>query len=161
MRHVAAAERDPALPRIQSIQNPYSLLNRTFEVGLAEIALREDVGLLAYAPMAAGTLSGKYLGGAVPEGSRRAIDGRGSRYANPQGDAATKRYVEIARRYGLDPGRMAIAFVLRQPFVTSALVGATSMDQLDNAIDAADLVLGEEVVAELEQVHVEQPNPCP
>jgi len=161
MRHLAAHAEDPARPRLQAIQNPYSLLNRAFEVGLAEVALREDVGLLAYAPMAAGTLSGKYLNGQVPPGSRRSIDGRGSRYAKPHADEATARYVEIARRHGLDPGRMAIAFVLRQPFVTSALVGATSLEQLANAIDAEDLQLSDEVMAEIEAVHVDHPNPCP
>ncbi|NBB83413.1 MAG: aldo/keto reductase, partial [Alphaproteobacteria bacterium] len=110
---------------------------------------------------AAGTLSGKYLGGTVPEGSRRAVDGRGSRYDNPQGDRATERYVEIAKRHGLDPGRMAVAFTLAQPFLTSSLVGATSMDQLDNALAAADLTLDDAVLAELEAVHVDQHNPCP
>lgn len=161
MRHLAAHDADGARPRLQSIQNPYSLLNRSFEVGLAEVALREQVGLLAYAPMAAGTLSGKYLDGQVPPGSRRAIDGRNSRYAKPHSEEATARYVDIARRHGLDPGRMAIAFVLRQPFVTSALVGATSLDQLANAIDADALTLDDAVVAEIEAVHVDHPNPCP
>lgn len=149
------------LPRIQSVQNPYSLLNRSFDIGLAECALREGCGLLAYSPLAGGTLTGKYLDGRIPPGTRRAIDPRRSRYDRPRGDAATRAYVDIARRHGLDPAQMAIAFVLGRPFVTSAIVGATSLEQLRTDIAARDLVLSDEVTREIEAVHQANPNPCP
>jgi len=161
MRHVAAADEDSSRPRVVSIQNPYSLLNRTFEIGLAEIAMREQVGLLAYSPMAGGTLSGKYLDGALPEGSRRALDGRGSRYDNPQAEAATKRYAAIAREAGLDPGQMALAYVNTREFLTANIIGATSMEQLKTDIASIDLDLPDSVVEAIEAVHVDHPNPGP
>ncbi|MFC7332445.1 aldo/keto reductase [Rhodocista pekingensis] len=165
MTFLAAAEWT-GFPRIVSIQNPYNLLNRTFEDGLSEIAGREQVGLLAYSPMAAGTLSGKYLGdngcgGAPPPGSRRAIDPRRSRYDNPRGIAATAAYVNIARRHGLDPAQMALAFVHRQPFVTATIVGATSIDQLTTDLDAFGMDLPVAVSEEIGRVHAANPNPCP
>jgi aryl-alcohol dehydrogenase-like predicted oxidoreductase len=160
MAFLREAER-AGLPRVVSVQNPYSLLNRTFESGLAEVAIREDCGLLAYSPLAGGTLSGKYLDGAVPPGSRRAVDGRKSRYAVPNGDEATRAYVELARGHGLDPCRMAIAFVLRQPFVTSAIIGATDMEQLATDIAAAELDLAPEVVEGIERIQGTWPDPCP
>lgn len=149
------------LPRIVSIQNPYSLLNRSFEIGLAECAVREDCGLLAYSPLAGGTLSGKYLDGAMPAGSRRATDPRRSRYDNPRGDDATRRYVDLARSRGLDPAQMALAFVRDRPFVTSTIIGATTMEQLKADIDAWDLTLPPEVVEGIEAIHGGNPNPCP
>ena len=149
------------LPRVASIQNPYSLLNRTFEQGLAEVALREDVPLLAYSPLAAGTLAGKYLDGAVPAGARRAIDHRKSRYDTVNADAAVRAYHDIARRHGLDPTRMAIAFVARQPFVASALIGATTMAHLESNIDALGVALDDAVLKEIEAVHAANPDPCP
>jgi len=161
MRHVAAAGEDAGRPRVISIQNPYSLLNRTFEVGLAEIAMREQVGLLAYSPMAGGTLSGKYLGGVMPEGSRRALDTRTSRYDNPQAEAATGRYVAIAREAGLDPGQMALAYVNTREFVTANIIGATSMEQLATDIASIDLDLPDAVVDSIEAVHADHPNPGP
>ena len=148
-------------PRVVSIQNAYSLLNRTFESGLAEVAHREDVGLLAYAPAAAGVLSGKYLDGARPQGSRIERFPQNTRYMTKSGHAATRAYVDLARKYGLDPVRMATAFVLRQPFVTSAIVGATSLDQLENHFAALDLTLPDELLAEIEQVHARHTYPCP
>jgi aryl-alcohol dehydrogenase-like predicted oxidoreductase len=160
MAFLREAER-AGLPRVVSVQNPYSLLNRTFEAGLAEVAIREDCGLLAYSPLAGGTLSGKYLDGAVPPGSRRAIDGRKSRYATPNGEAATRAYVELARSHGLDPCRMAIAFALRQPFVTSVIIGATDMEQLATDIAAAELDLAPEVVEGIERIQETWPDPCP
>jgi len=148
-------------PRVVSIQNAYSLLNRTFESGLAEVAHREDVGLLAYAPAAAGVLSGKYLDGARPQGSRIQLFPQNTRYMTPSGEAATRAYVDLARKYGLDPVRMATAFVLRQPFVTSAIVGATSLAQLENHFAALDLALPEELLAEIELIHAHHTYPCP
>ena len=149
------------LPRVQSVQNPYNLLNRSFAVGLAECAVREDCGLLAYSPLAGGTLTGKYLDGEIPPGTRRAIDSRRSRYDRPRGIEATGAYVDIARRHGLDPAQMAIAFALRRPYLTSAIIGATSMEQLSANVAANDLALTDEVVREIEAVHQGNPNPCP
>ncbi len=148
-------------PRMASIQNPYNLLNRSFEVGLSECAIREQCGLLAYSPLAGGTLTGKYLDGALPPRSRRTLDTRGSRYDRPRGNTATRAYVDIAARHGLDPAQMAIAFVASRPFVTSAIIGATSVDQLATDIAAADLVLSDTVLAEIDAVHADNPNPCP
>jgi aryl-alcohol dehydrogenase-like predicted oxidoreductase len=153
--------RDKGLPRMESIQNPYSLLNRTFEVGLAEIALHEKVGLLAYAPLAAGALTGKYLGGSIPKGSRRDIDKRPSRYDRPKGEEAVRLYLDIAQKHGLDPAQMAIAFVNRQPFLTSTIIGATTLEQLKTDMAAAGLKLSDEVVSAINAVHALISNPCP
>ena len=147
--------------RVVSVQNPYSLLNRSFEVGLAECAMREQCGLLAYSPMAGGALSGKYLNGARPAGARMTLFSQFSRYDNPQGHQATARYVDLAGRHGLDPAQMALAFVTSQPFVTSNIIGATSMEQLHSDIASADLRLPEDVLADIEVVQAEIPNPCP
>lgn len=149
------------LPRVASVQNAYSLLNRTYENGLSEVGLREDVGLLAYAPIAAGTLSGKYLDGAVPAGSRRSIDPRRSRYDKPNADAAVRAYMDIAARHGLSVTQMAVAFVLRQPFVASAIVGATSLEHLASHIDAAGITLSDAVLKDIDEVHARNPDPCP
>jgi aryl-alcohol dehydrogenase-like predicted oxidoreductase len=149
------------LPRVASIQNPYSFLNRSFEVGLAEIALQEQVGLLAYAPLAAGVLSGKYLDGRIPKGTRWDIDPRGSRYKRPKTDEAVRAYMGLAKKHGLDATQMAIAFVCRQPFLTSAIIGATKMDQLTSNIAASAVKLGDEVMADINAVHALIPNPCP
>jgi len=148
-------------PRPIAIQNPYSLLNRTFEIDLSEIAVREDCGLLAYSPLAGGTLTGKYLDGRRPPGSRRTIDERGSRYETERGEAATREYVAITQRHGLDPAQMALAFVNRQPFLSANIIGATTLEQLQTNIDAAELTLSDEVMAEIEAVHQRNPNPCP
>ncbi|MEM7445085.1 MAG: aldo/keto reductase, partial [Pseudomonadota bacterium] len=160
MTHLAEAERQ-GLPRIVSIQNAYNLLNRSFEVGLSETAIREQVGLLAYAPLAAGALSGKYLDGAVPPGTRRAVDGRKSRYDTPNADLAVKEYIAIATRHGLDPCQMALAYVNSRPFLTSNIIGATSMTQLKTDIGSIDLTLSEEVLAEIEETHHRYTIPCP
>ncbi len=149
------------LPRMASVQNPYSLVNRIFEVGLAEPAMREDCGLLAYAPQAAGWLSGKYLNGALPDGSRKAVFQQKSRYDNLRGEAAIARYVAVARSHGLDPCQMAVAFVLSRPFTTAAIVGATTMTQLQTAIGAMDVTLPQAVLDEIDAVHADNPNPCP
>ncbi|MET3715084.1 NADP(H)-dependent aldo-keto reductase [Pseudomonas sp. PvP001] len=149
------------LPRPVSIQNPYNLLNRTFEVGLAEVAIREQCGLLAYSPLAFGMLSGKFENGARPAGSRLALFSRFTRYANDQAIAATSRYVALAREHGLDPAQMALAFVTAQPFVTSNIIGATSLEQLDSNLASIDLQLSEEALAGIEAIHKAQPNPAP
>jgi len=148
-------------PRLVSIQNPYSLLNRTFEVGLAEIAHREKVGLLAYAPIAAGALSGKYLDGQRPAGARMTVFPDNKRYFTPQGEEAVRRYVSLARDHGLDPAQMAHAFVLSRPFLTSSIVGATTLEQLKTAIDSLSITLSADVLEEIEKIHHQFTYPCP
>jgi aryl-alcohol dehydrogenase-like predicted oxidoreductase len=144
-----------------SIQNPYSLLNRSFEVGLAEMAIREDVGLLAYSPMAFGVLSGKFLNGARPPEARLVRWSRFSRYSGEYADRAAEAYAGVARKHGLNMAQMSLAFVRQQRFVTSVLIGATTMEQLKTNLDSANLTLGEDVLKDLEAVHRSQPNPCP
>lgn len=160
MRFITTAEAANQ-PRIVSIQNPYNLLNRSFEIGLAEIAHRENVGLLAYSPLAFGVLSGKYLGGARPDGARISLFKRFSRYLNPQAEAATAKYVALAQQHGLDPVQMALQYVTTRPFVTANIIGATSLPQLRTNIDSAGITLSEEVLAGIEAIHVAQPNPAP
>jgi len=160
MRFLGLAEAGRG-PRMVSIQNAYSLLNRTFEQGLAEIAHREDVGLLAYAPAAAGALSGKYLNGARPAGARITLWPQNTRYFTAAGQEATAAYVTLAKQHGLDPVRMATAFVLRQPFVTAAIVGATSIPQLENQLAALDTKLSPELLGEIEAIHARHTYPCP
>lgn len=160
MRYLQLAEKGKG-PRMASIQNPYSLLNRSFEVGLAEVAMREDCGLLAYAPLGAGTLTGKYLSGGQPEGARLTLYPQNTRYRKPQGERATAAYVELARRHGLDPAQMAIAYVVSRPFTTSAIIGATTMEQLEVDIAAERVRLSEDVLAEIEEIHKIHTYPCP
>ena len=149
-------------PRIVSNQNPYSLLNRSFEAGCAEIAMREQVGLLAYAPMAAGALSGKYLDGARPPGARMTLNPDNSRYLGPpNAEPAIRAYVELARAHGLDPGAMALAWCNRQPFMTSTIMGATDMAQLETDLASVDVELGDELVAAIEDIHKRYTYPCP
>ncbi|MDU8572974.1 NADP(H)-dependent aldo-keto reductase [Pseudomonas syringae] len=149
------------LPRAVSIQNPYNLLNRTFEVGLAEIAIREQIGLLAYSPLAFGVLAGKYLDGARPADGRLTLFERFQRYNNPQAVTATARYVALAREHGLDPSQMALAYVTSRPFVTSNIIGATKLDQLKINLESIDVTLSDEVIAGIEAIHTSQPNPAP
>lgn len=156
--HVAES-RD--LPRAVSIQNPYNLLNRTFEIGLAEIAIREQIGLLAYSPLAFGVLAGKYLNGARPAAGRLTLFERFQRYNNPQVDSATAGYVALAQEHGLDPAQMALAYVTSRPFVTSNIIGATTLEQLTSNIASAELTLSDEVLAGIEAIHIKQPNPAP
>ena len=148
-------------PRLVSIQNPYSLLNRSFEVGLAEMAINEQVGLLAYSPLGFGVLTGKFLGGARPPSARVVRWSRFIRYSGPIGQQATEAYVTIALTHGLDPAQMALAFVNRQPFVTSTLIGATTMAQLETNLASIDLRLSDEVLGALAEVHGRYSNPCP
>jgi aryl-alcohol dehydrogenase-like predicted oxidoreductase len=149
------------LPRIQSIQNAYSLLNRTFEIGLAEIALRERVGLLAYSPLAQGYLTGKYRDGALPAGSRKALFNRGQRYETPAAEPAIDRYVALAESLGLDAAQMAIAFAASRPFVTSAIIGATSLEQLSTDIASLDVAITPELEDRINAIHLIYTNPCP
>ncbi|SDR75572.1 Predicted oxidoreductase [Halopseudomonas xinjiangensis] len=148
-------------PRIASIQNPYNLLNRSYEVGLAEMSIREQVGLLAYSPLAFGTLTGKYLNGLRPEKGRLTLFSRFSRYTNPQAQSACARYVQLARDHGMDPAQMALAFVTRQPFVTSNIIGATNMDQLNRNLSSINMGLTDKVLEAIAEIHRSQPNPAP
>jgi aryl-alcohol dehydrogenase-like predicted oxidoreductase len=153
--------RERGWPRVASIQNPYNLLNRTFEIGLAEFAHREQVGLLAYSPLAFGTLSGKYLGGARPPGARLTLFSRFQRYTGERVEAAVRAYVELARAHGLDPAQMALAYAFSRPFMTSVLVAGTTLAQLRANIAAAELKLSTDVVAGIEKIHRDHPNPAP
>ena len=149
--------------RIVSIQNPYNLLNRSFEVGLAEIAIRERVGLLAYSPLGFGVLTGKYLHDDSPPEARLnlPIFKRFTRYNNPTPVQATRLYAETAREHGLSFAQMSLAYVNQQPFVTSTIIGATNCDQLKENIESDDLVLPDEVRQAIEAVHKKHPNPSP
>jgi aryl-alcohol dehydrogenase-like predicted oxidoreductase len=160
MRHLALAE-SLSLPRIASIQNPYSLLNRTFEIGLAEIACREDVGLLAYSPLAFGVLAGKYLNGERPKGARLTLFENYTRYSGLEADQATEAYAQLAREHGLDMAQMSLAFILQQPFISSCIIGATSMQQLEMNIASNEVSLSSEVLAGIDAIHARCPNPCP
>ncbi|MFM2160892.1 MAG: hypothetical protein RLZZ383_404 [Pseudomonadota bacterium] len=158
---LSAADRE-GLPRISAIQNPYSLLNRTFEIGLAEFAHREQVGLLAYSPLAMGVLSGKYEGGTVkPEGARLTRFSRFTRYQNPQAWAATDAYVRLAREAGIEPSQLALAYVTQQPFVTSNLIGATTTAQLTSNLASQHIVIDTALREAIEATHTRWPNPCP
>ncbi|MBI1404738.1 MAG: aldo/keto reductase [Caulobacter sp.] len=160
MKFVEAAER-LGLPRMASIQNAYSLVNRTFEFGLAEIALREDVGLLAYSPLAQGALTGKYLDGALPAGARKTLYNRMQRYDGPGSQEAIRSYVDLAREQGLAPETLALKFCDSRPFVTATIIGATTMEQLKTDIDAFDLDWTETLDKAVDELHIQRPNPCP
>ena len=160
MRFLALAEQN-GWPRPVSVQNPYSLLNRTYEVGMAEVSVREHCGLLAYSPLAFGALSGKYLGGARPEKARMTLFPVFSRYFNEKGIASTQAYVSLAREHGLDPSQMALAFVNSRDFVTSNIIGATTIDQLKINIGSAGLTLSEDILDAIEEIHNRHIYPCP
>ena len=148
-------------PRMVSIQNCYNLVNRMFEVGVAEVAIREQCGLLAFSPLAMGTLSGKYLDGQKPEKSRLTLYRFFDRYLNERAQAAVRAYVELARRYNLDPAQMALAWINSRPFVTSNIIGATTMDQLKSNIGSADITLPAELVTEIDNLHRIHTIPSP
>lgn len=160
MKFLEIANRS-GLPRLATVQNPYNLLNRTYEIGLAEISHREQVGLMAYSPLGFGVLSGKYLGGARPEGARLTLFDFFKRYLTPEGVAATQAYAELARSHGLQPATLALAFVNSYPFLTSTIVGATSMDQLKANIASLDIELSPDLRAGIEAIHTRYTNPCP
>ncbi|MFC3149546.1 NADP(H)-dependent aldo-keto reductase [Litoribrevibacter euphylliae] len=149
------------LPRVMSVQNPYNLLNRTYEVGMAEVSIRENAGLLAYSPLAFGVLSGKYLDGQRPEKARLTLFERFTRYTSLQAEEATQGYINVAKKHGLSPVQMALSFVTSRPFVTSNIIGATTMDQLKENIGSIELTLSDEVLSDLEAIHSANSNPCP
>lgn len=149
------------LPRVATVQNPYNLLNRSYEVGLAEFA-KDDVGLLAYSPLASGFLTGKYMHGARPEGARFTLfSGTFGRYLNGAGEAAMERYVTLARDHGWDPAQLANAYVNIQPFLTSNIIGATNLTQLKTALDTHDMELSKDLINEINKIETEYPMPCP
>jgi aryl-alcohol dehydrogenase-like predicted oxidoreductase len=149
------------LPRMQSIQNAYNLINRVFEHGQAEIAHREQVGLLAYSPLGQGYLTGKYQKGAQPEGSRKKLFNRLQRYEKPQTEPAIDRYLAIAKQHGIDPAQLALQFVTTRPFVTSNIIGATTMEQLKTNIDSINVKWTDELEKAVDDAHHAQPNPAP
>ncbi|MBI1274431.1 NADP(H)-dependent aldo-keto reductase [bacterium] len=159
--HALKLAETKGLPRVASVQNPYNLLNRSYEVGLAEVSIREQCGLLAYSPLAFGVLSGKYLNGQRPPKGRITLFARFQRYNNPLAEKATAAYAAIAKKHGLDMAQMALAYVTQQPFVTSNIIGATTMEQLKSNVDSMDLRLSPEVLQDIEVVQVQIPNPCP
>lgn len=147
------------LPRMASVQNEYSLMCRLYDTDLAELSVNEDVGLLAFSPLAAGLLTGKYQNGAVPEGSRMSLNENLGGRKGPRAFGAVDVYLEVAARHGLDPVQMALAWCLRRPFMCSAIFGATSLDQLEVALGAADVTLSDEVMADLAAAHRAHPMP--
>ena len=155
-----AKEKD--LPRMMTIQNPYNLLNRTYEVGLAEISIRDEIGLLAYSPLATGYLTGKYRNNQLPKNSRLERDGDfWRRYNKPNTSKAVDAYYEIAKKNNLDFAQMSLKFCEIQPFTTSVIIGATTMDQLKTNIESVNINLSDEVINEINEVQKIYPNPCP
>lgn len=149
------------LPRVATVQNAYSMLTRTFETDLAEVALRENVGLLAYSPMAFGVLSGKYIKGNAGDNARLSLFPRFARYSGEQATEAAKHYLKIAEDNGISLAQMALAFVTQQPFVTSTIIGATNLVQLKENIDSIHVTLSDDVLAQINEVHNMLPNPAP
>ncbi|NNH88316.1 NADP(H)-dependent aldo-keto reductase [Acinetobacter terrae] len=149
------------LEKFVSVQNPYSLLNRTYEIGMSEIAHYENVGLLAYSPLAFGYLTGKFRNGARPENARVTLFSRFSRYSNPESEWATEQYAQLAERHGLTLTQLSLAFIKQQFFVTSTIIGATNLDQLKENIQAFEIDLSAEVLQGIEDIHRQQPNPAP
>jgi len=154
--------KDKNLPRMMSIQNPYSLLNRSYEVGLAEVSIREQIGCLSYSPLASGYLSGKYRNGELPKGSRMERDyDFWTRYRKPNTEKAVEEYFKISKKYGLDMSQMSIKFCEEQEFMTSVIIGATTMDQLKTNIESVKVKLDQEVINEINNVQKIFTNPCP
>ncbi|MBO0341839.1 MAG: NADP(H)-dependent aldo-keto reductase [Bacteroidota bacterium] len=161
MRFLEESKVHQSLPRMRTIQNPYSLLNRLFEVGLSEISMREQIGLLAYSPLGFGVLSGKYLTEIPPRKARVTLFPNYNRYSGDTAVAATKKYAELAKEHGLSLAQMALAFVNTRPFLTSNIIGATSMEQLKENIESIDVDLSDEVLEGIEEIHKAIPNPAP
>ena len=149
------------LPRMVSIQNVYSLVNRVFDVANSEVSIRENCGLLAYSPLAGGRLSGKYIGNKKPKNARYTIwPRRFNRHHTKRGEIAIEAYFNLAKKYGLPPSLFANSFVNDRPFVTSNIIGATSMNQLKENIDSINITLSKEILMEIENIHLSDPNPC-
>jgi aryl-alcohol dehydrogenase-like predicted oxidoreductase len=161
MRFLEESKVHPDLPRMITIQNPFSLLNRLFEVGLAEISMRENIGLLAYSPLGFGVLSGKYLGNSKPKNARLTLFENYNRYIGETAARATQKYVDLAKKHGLSSSQLALAFVTSRPFLTSNIIGATTMEQLRENIGSIELDLSPELLKEIEEIHEKIPNPAP
>jgi aryl-alcohol dehydrogenase-like predicted oxidoreductase len=161
MRFLEESKVHASLPRVITIQNPYSLLNRIFETGLSEISMREHIGLLAYSPMGFGVLSGKYLGGKLPEKSRITLFPNYTRYSSETATNATQKYYDLAQIHDLSLAQMSLAFVNTRPFVSSNIIGATTMDQLKENIASINVDLNDEVLKGIQAIHNEIPNPAP
>ena len=154
--------KDKNLPRMMSIQNPYSLLNRSYEVGLAEVSIREKIGCLAYSPLASGYLTGKYRNKNFPKGSRMERDfDFWTRYRKPNTEAAVELYFKICEKHNLNMTQMSIKFCEIQEFMTSVIIGATTMEQLKSDIESVNVNLSNDVIEEINQVQTIYPNPCP
>ncbi len=154
--------KDKALPRMMAIQNPYSLLNRSYEVGLAEVSIRENIGCLAYSPLASGYLSGKYRNKQFPKGSRMERDfDFWTRYRKPNMENAVEDYYRISQKFELDMSQMSIKFCEIQDFMTSVIIGATTMEQLKTNVESVKVNLDSEVIKEINNVQKKYPNPCP
>ena len=149
------------LPKMMAVQNPYNLLNRTYEVGLAEISVREQSGLLAYSPLAFGYLTGKYRNNNMPKGSRIDLFKDFTRYNNENSIKAIEKYYKISQKYNLDFAQMSIKFCEIQPFVTSVIIGATTMQQLKTNVESVNVKLNNEIINEINEVQKIYPNPCP
>lgn len=161
MRYLEEARKDKSLPRMITIQNPYSLISRQFEVGMSEICHREQMGLLSYSPLGFGVLSGKYLDGKSPENARITLFPNYKRYSGESSVEATWAYKDIADRHGLSLPQMALSFINSRPFLTANIIGATTMDQLKENIGSINLELDEPILQEIEAVHARYPNPAP
>ncbi len=159
-RFLSAAEKSGG-PRVVSVQNAYSLINRTYEDGLSEFHEREDVGLLAYSPLGQGYLTGKYLDGARPAGARTTLFQRGQRYEKPGAEEAIRKYVALAKEVDLDPAQLALAFVTSRPFVTSNIIGATTMEQLKTDIASHAVTITPDIEARIAEIHQIHRNPAP
>ncbi|MDA9896843.1 NADP(H)-dependent aldo-keto reductase [Gammaproteobacteria bacterium] len=152
--------KEKSFSKIVTIQNPYSLLNRSYEINMAEIAEMENIKLLAYSPLGFGVLTGKYINN-KPKDSRLSLWNRFNRYSNKNSKDSTLKYVELAKKYNITPTQLALSFVNQQPFVTSNIIGATNLSQLNENIKSIDLILDEEIISEIESIHLSQPNPAP
>ncbi|MCW5514937.1 NADP(H)-dependent aldo-keto reductase [Muriicola sp. Z0-33] len=161
MRFLEESKVHSSLPRAITIQNPYSLLNRLFEVGLSEISMRSKIGLLAYSPLGFGVLSGKYLGGMKPANARITLFSAYNRYSSENSEKATQLYYNLAQEHNLSLAQMSLAFVTSRPFVTSNIIGATTMQQLKENISSIDVDLSDEVLKGIEAIHGQIPNPAP
>ena len=144
-----------------SVQNVYSLVNRVFDIANSEVAVREKCGLLAYSPLAGGRLSGKYIGGKNPKNARFTLwPNQFSRHKTKRGEIAIEHYVNLAKKYNIPPSTFANSFVNDRPFVTSNIIGATNLDQLKENIDSVNIKLSEEIIKDIENIHLSDPNPC-
>lgn len=160
MRHLNEADKQ-SVSRFKTIQNPYSLLSRSLEIGLSEMMMRENVGLLAYSPLGFGVLSGKYFNGKIPKDSRLDLFPNYARYSNPQAMLLAEKYNDLAKKHHLSLIELSLAFIEAQPFVISNIIGATKMSQLKENIETINITLSDEILKEIDNIHKLQPNPAP